>query len=130
MREVAAARVHNRYGGVPVLVFLHEQQGQRFAHDQAATKNHDVRAVNFDFTFRKQTLHAKRRARDKAAGIVEHELRNIFWMKSVHVFPRVERAHDGYFVDVLRRRRLYQNAVNARVTIKFFDAPEKLSLCG
>src|SRR5207244_1792486 len=59
MREVAAARVHNRYGGVSVLVFLHEQQGQRFAYDQAATKNHNVRAVNFDFTFREQTLHAK-----------------------------------------------------------------------
>ena len=130
LREIAAARMDNRDRGVPVFVFLHEKQGQRFAHDHASANDRDVRAVDVDVAFNQQTLHPKRRTRDKTAGIVEHELCDVPWMKSVHVLARIERAHDGCFIDVLRRRRLNQNAVNARVAIEFFDSPEKLSLCG
>ena len=70
-------------------------------------------AVNFNFAFQEQTLHPERRARHKTGGIIDYELGDIFRMKSVHIFPRIKRAHDRWFVDLLGRRRLHQNAVNA-----------------
>ena len=121
--------MHHRDCSVSVFVFLHEKQSERFTHDHAAAKNHDVRAVNVDLAFDQQTLHAERRARHKAARIVEHELCNVFRVKAVHVLARIERAHDCCFIDVLGWRRLNENAMNSGIAIKFFDAREKLCLC-
>src|SRR5215831_21282207 len=116
--------MHDSDSGVAVFVFLHEKQSQRFAHDHAATNYYYVRTVNFDFTFNQHTLHAKWRAGHKSAGIIEHELCDVFRMKTVDVLARVERAHDGCFVNMLGRRRLNENPMNARVAIKFFNAAE------
>ena len=59
-----------------------------------------------------------------------YELGNIFRVKSVHVFSRVQRADDCRFVDMFRGRRLNKNAVNGRIAIQFFDARQQFTLCG
>ena len=120
--------MHDGDSGVPVFVFLHEKQRQRFSHDHAAAKNNNVSAADLNVAFKEQTLHGQRRARHKAARIIEHELGDVFRVKSVYVLVRIECAHDCCFVDVLRWRRLNQNAMNIRVVIKFFDTTEQLSL--
>src|ERR1700730_9806564 len=120
----------DRDGGVPIFVLLHEKQSERFAYNHAAAKNHHVRTVDFGFGFSEQTLHTERGARHKAGRIIEYELCNVFRVKSVHVLTRVERAHDCRLVDVLRRWRLNQDAVNAGLVIEFFGTTEKLRLWG
>ncbi|KAG0506252.1 MAG: hypothetical protein Udaeo_03760 [Candidatus Udaeobacter sp.] len=130
LREIVAARMHNGHRRVAVFVFLHEQQCQRFANDHAAAEDHNVGAIDLDVAFQKQTLHAERCARHKTARVFEHELGDIFRVKSVHVFPRVQRTHNCRFVDLLRRRRLNKYAVNSRIAVEFFDARKQFSLRG
>ena len=88
-----------------------------------------MRAADRDLAFEKQTLHTQRCARHKSARVLEHELGDVFRVKSVHVLARVERAHDRCFVNVLGRRRLNQDTVNVGIAIEFVDAPKKLCLC-
>src|SRR5205814_9014537 len=59
LREIPAARMNDRYGGICVFVFLHKQKGKRFADNHAASKDDDVRAADVDLAFDEQTLHAK-----------------------------------------------------------------------
>ena len=98
--------MHDGHCRVAVLVFLHQQQCQRLADDHAAPDDHNVGAIDLDGAFQKQTLHAERCARHKSARVFENELGHISRMKSVHIFPRIQCAHDCYFVDMLGRRRL------------------------
>ena len=110
------------------LPFRINKKRQRFSHDHAAAENDNVRAGNFDPALDEQPLTAQRRARNKPAFIAERELRDIHRMKTVHVLRRIERAHDRRFIDLLRRRRLNENAVNRRIAIQFFHAREQFSL--
>ena len=116
--------MNDRDGGICVFVFLHKQKGKRFADNHAASKDDDVRAADVDLAFDEQTLHAKRRARNEAGLIADCKFCNVFRMKTVHVFTRIERAHDCRFIDLLRRRRLHENAVNCRVAVQFFNTSE------
>ena len=52
LRELAAARMDDRDRSIPVFIFLHEKQGQRFADDHAPANDHDVRTVNVDVAFK------------------------------------------------------------------------------
>ena len=98
--EIPAARMHDRDCRICVFVFLHKQKGKRFADNHAATKDDDVRAADVDLAFDEQTLHAKRCARNQPGRIAECEFCNIFRMKTIHVFARIERVHDLRFIDL------------------------------
>ena len=58
----------------------------------------------------------------------ERELRHIRRMKAIHVLGRIERPHDGGFVDVRRRRRLHEDAVNRGIAIQLRDARKQFLL--
>src|SRR5438876_3302297 len=75
-------------------------------------------------------MQTKWSERDEAARISEHKLWDVLRMEAVHVLARIERAHDSGLVDVLRWRRLHQNAMNARIAIELFNARKQLRLCG
>ena len=55
---------------------------------------------------------------------------DIFGVERVHVLFRVDMLHDERFVQVLRQRRLHQNAVDLRVCVQLFDKRQKLLLRG
>ena len=50
-------------------------------------------------------------------------------MKAIDVFRRIERAHDRGFIDLWRRRRLHEDAVNRGIAIQFVNAREQFILC-
>ena len=118
----------NGHSRVAAFSFLHEQQGDRFSNDHAPTEHDDVRARDVDLAFDKESLNPKRCARDKAGRVAHRELGHIERMKTIHVLARIERAHDRRFVDLFRRRRLNQHAVDFRIAIQFFDAREQFGL--
>jgi len=86
-----------------------------------------VRTVDFDFCFEKQTLHAQRSARHKAAGIVEHELCDV----SGETRPRpcaVERAAPIAASSMCSGAAMNQDTVNVGIAIELSTRPRS-SVC-
>src|SRR4029450_5940212 len=123
-------RVHDRDRRVRVFVFLHEKQGERFAHDHTAANNHDVRAVDVDLTFNQQSLDTEGGAWNKSAGITDYQLRHVLPVETIDIFVWVECADNRLFIYLLWCRRLHKNAVNAGIAIQFLDPSEQFSLGG
>ncbi len=115
---------------VASLPFLHEEKRERFADDHAPPKHDDMRAADLDSALPEQAQTTQRRARHKPGRVAERELRDVHRMKTVDIFRRIERADDGRFIDLLRRRRLDEDAVNRRIAIQFLDAREEIGLRG
>src|SRR5258708_4031347 len=105
--------MHHRYGGVAAFALLHEEQRERLPHNHAAAENDHMRPGDVDLAFEEQTLHAERRAWDKAGRIAKRELGHVHRMESIHILARVERAHDDRFIDLFRRWRLHENSVHS-----------------
>src|ERR1700694_121605 len=104
--------MHDRHRRIRVYVFLHEQKRERFSHDHTPPKNDDVAAGYVDLAFAEQPLNPKRSTRDESVRRGGREFRDVQRMKTIDVFARIERAHDYYFIDLLRRRRLHKDPVN------------------
>ena len=75
-------------------------------------------AGNLDSAFDEQTLTAERSAGHEPAFIAERELRDIERMETINVLCRIERAHDGRFIDLFWWRRLNKNSVNGGIAIQ------------
>ena len=75
-------------------------------------------------------MTTERRAWDEAGRIAQRELGDIFRMKSVHVFLRIERAHDHQLIDLLWRGQLHEDPVNRRIAINSSTRAEQLGLRG
>lgn len=130
VRETLAARMNHRDGRVTAPAFPHQQKCERLSDNHAAAENDDVGAGDFDSAFDEQSLAAERRARNKSALIAQRELRDVHRMETIHVFRRIQRAHDGRLIDVLRRWRLNENAVDRPIAIQLFDPREQFGLGG
>src|SRR5207249_10033738 len=117
--------MHDGDRRIRVLIFLHEQKGDRFTDDHAAAEDDHVRAADIDLAFDEQTLHAKRGAWNKAGRISEREACNVLWMEAVHIFAWIGGTHDGRVLDLLGRRGWHENTVNGRVAIQLFDTSEQ-----
>ena len=113
--------MHDSDCRICVFVFLHEQKCKRFADNHAATKDDNMCAADVDLAFDEQTLHAERRARNETGRIAECEFCDIFRMKTINIFTRIESAHDCRFIDLFRWRRLHENTVNRPIPIQLFD---------
>src|SRR6266480_7355007 len=116
--------MHDGDRRICVLVFLHEQKGERFSYDHAASEDDDVRPADIDLVFDEQPLHAKGCAWNEPGLISEREFYNVLRMEAVHIFARIERTHYRRFIDLLGRWRLHQNAVNCRVAVQLFNTSE------
>src|ERR1700704_4736403 len=114
----------NRHGRVAVSTFLHEQKRQWFSHDHTPAKNDDVGAGDVDLAFAEQPLNPKRSTRDESVRRGGREFRDVQRMKTIDVFARIERAHDHYFIDLLRRRRLHKDPVNDWIAIQLLHTRE------
>ncbi len=112
--KIPAARMHDRHGGVAALAFLHEQKGERFSDNHAASENNDMRAGDLDAVLDEQTLATEGRAGNETGRIAHGQLRHVERMKTIHILRRIERAHDGRLIDLRRWRRLHENAMNGR----------------
>ena len=82
--------MHDGDRRICVLIFLHEQKGERFTDDHAAPEDDDVRAADIDLVFEEQTLHAKRGTWNESGRISEREFCNVLWVEAVHIFARIE----------------------------------------
>ena len=113
--NIPGAGMNHRDGCVDAL--SHEQKRHWLSDDHAATEHGDVGAGEGNAGFAEQTQTTEGGARNKTGVVVERELRDIERMKSIHIFARIERANDRRFVDLRRRRRLNENAMNFLIAI-------------
>ena len=118
------------HGCIAAAAFVHEQQRHRLADDHAAAEHDDICARCLDAALDQQPLAAERRAGDECIRIAERELRDVDGMESVHVLSRVERLDDRALINVLRRRRLHEDAVDRGVVVQGAHDIEELRLRG
>jgi len=88
LRNVAAARMAKRDGGVGVFVFLAKDCRHRFADDVAPSKNDHLRALDRHAGADEQFMHTVRGARHETAALCEHQLADVHRMKAVNVLRR------------------------------------------
>ena len=104
------------HGGVGPFRFLHEDQGQRLAHDVAPADDDDVFAVGIGAVSQEQLLDAVRRARD-VARIAGGEQAEVLRAEPVYVLNRRHRFDDRRLVNLLGQRQLHENAMHGRVVV-------------
>ena len=112
------------HGRIAATAFVHQKKRHRLSDDHRASKDDDVRPGCFDAALDEQALAAERCAGDERVGIAHRDLGDVHGVKAVHVLARVECFDDGAFVNVLRRRRLHEDAVNSRVGVEAVDFGE------
>src|SRR4030095_6876489 len=81
----------------------HEQERHRFSDDHTAAEHNNVGAGEGDRAFTEQAQATEWSTRNKTRLVVERELGDVEWVKSVDIFARIECAHDGRLVDLWRR---------------------------
>ena len=100
----------NGDGGVGPCLPLHQQRRQGLAHYLAAAANHHVtpgRVVPVPY----QQLLNPRRGAGYEGGAPLQQLPGVERMDAVHVLPRVQRFDHRVLVNLVRQRKLDQDAV-------------------
>ncbi len=127
-REIPRAGMRDRHRRIAAAAFIHQEKCHRLSHDHRASEDYDICTGSLDAALYEQTLAAERRARDKCVRIAHGDFRDIDGMKSVHVLSRIDRIDHCTLVDVLRRRRLHEDAVDRRVRVQRPDDGEQFVL--
>ena len=110
--EICGRRMADGDRGVGAGFFLQREQRDGFADDQRAAEHDDVLALQVDAAAREQFHDARRRARDKAGVVFLRDFAEVERVETIHVFFRGDAAKHRDFVDVLRQRRLHEDAVD------------------
>ena len=93
-------------------------------------QHHDVSAIRGHTSVLEQADATCGRAGHEAGGVFQRELGHILRVEAIHVLARVDGAHDGAFVDVLRRRALDQDAVDGGIGIELGHQRQEFLLRG
>ena len=101
----------DRDGGIGARAALDEHDGDRFADDFAPAEDDDVIAGSFDPAFDQQLLNTVGRARQEPRTALDQQA-DIFGVKGVDVFERIDRVEDFFLVDLFGERELDEDAVH------------------
>ena len=120
----------DRHGGVGVGAALGEHQRNRFTDDFAAAQHHHVATGGFDVVVHQQLLNPLGRAGQEPRPALDEQA-DIFWMKRVDIFQRMDGIENALFLDLLRQWKLHENAVhriNGRGVVQSHDQIEQFLL--
>ena len=99
-RYVACGGMTDRDRRVRSLPFLAQQRGHRFADNVAAAEHDDFRAFGFHTRTHQQFYDTRRCAGPKTGRVTEHQLADVQWMKTVHIFLRQHSGENNRFPDL------------------------------
>src|SRR6185312_7069627 len=102
-------------------------QRQRPTHVIGYTDDHRVLATHRTIGVAKQGHHALGRARAQAEA-AQREAAHVHRLEAIHVLAGVDAVDQRVLVDVLRQRRLHQDAVDGRIGVELVDQREQFFL--
>ena len=103
---------------------FHEQQRHGFTHNHTATEHDDVCAGDRHVGFAEQTQTTEGSAGYETGIIAHRQLRYVKRVESIDILARIESTNDYRLINLWRRRRLHEDAVNCRITVQFFNPGE------
>ncbi len=106
----------DRYGCV---LFKHEHC-HRLADNVASADYYAVLTVKADVFVLEHFHNACRCARKKAV-IADHYMTDIFGMKSVNIFLRLNKVEHLFFIELLWQRKLTQYSVHTVIIVELFN---------
>ena len=116
-----ALGVANGNSCVPV----EQQHCHGLAHDVASADNHAVLAVDLHAGAVNE-FHDTRRCAGEEVVVADHDLAHVYGVECVHIFQRGNGLDDQLFIEVIRQRHLYQNAVYLVVLVQHADQIQQL----
>ena len=127
--DVLGAAVADSHGAVTRFGLGREQIGNRTAHYVAAAEHDAVLAPGLDAVFLKQGYDA---VGSGAYECVESEAEtaDVLGVESVDILGRADGHNDLLFVDMLGKRKLDDEAVDAVVVVQSFDLGKQFFLGG
>ena len=105
LSEIFCAGVADGYGGVAEGAFLDEYIGKGFTDDIASADDDDVCAFDFDAAFKQKLNDTVRRAGQKRFLACYH-FADVYRVKTVDIFGRVDCQQHFQFIDMFRQRQL------------------------
>ena len=120
--------MRDRDGGIDALG--HEEEGQRFTHNETASDHDHIGSAGFDPGLAEETDTPTRSAGHKAGRILHHELADIDRMKAIHILARIDEIDDLMFIDLGWRGRLHENSVDGLFRIEITHHLEHFLLGG
>lgn len=115
-------------GGVGI--FCHEEKCHGFADDHAASEDYGFGTIGIDAGGGEESHRACGGAGDKACGIFECQFRDVLWMEAIDVFAGIDGADDFFFVDVLGRWALDEDAVDGGIVVEIAHDLHEFLLAG
>src|ERR1051326_1170015 len=117
-------------GRISLFGLLKQHRRHRFAYNVASSEDDSLGALRVHMAPNEQLLNAGRSTRSKAAGVSEHKLADINWMKTIYVLFWPDAGIDPRRVDVGWQRGLHENPVNARVRVQHLQYCEQFLFSG
>src|SRR4030095_8871366 len=84
--DITSRGVAKRHGGVSVLLFLTQHRSHGFANDVAPSEHDDFGARRAHARPRQKLANSRWCARKKPRRISQHQLADVYRMKTVHIF--------------------------------------------
>ncbi len=104
-------------------------QRQRLADNIATADDHDVGTLDRYLIANQYLLDAGGRAR-QIARIPGGQEPQVFRAKAIHILDRINSYYDAAFVDVRRKRKLHQDAMDLRIRVQLPDQFEQVAFAG
>jgi hypothetical protein len=114
--KIACFGMANGDGGVG----MHQQKGHGLADDVAAAEHDGVGAFDGNLVAAKN-LHTTGGSASDESGTISDEPSEIHGMEAVDVFHRIDRFEDAFGIDLRRKRKLDENAVDIVVVVEIGD---------
>src|SRR6267142_4305949 len=105
--------------------FLQKDRSHRFTNNIAPAQNHNLRAGSLHARTDQQLLHTSRSARNKAAGIPQHELADIDGVKPVDIFAGIDTRINTCRINMRWQRGLNEDAVNGWIAVELAEQTEE-----
>ena len=114
--EVRRAGVSHGDGGIGV----QQEEGHRLADDVAASDDHRPATRDLDAAAVEELHDARRRARHEPRALL-HQEADVDRAEAVHVLGGIHEPEDARCVDLLRQRRLHEDAVDVAAAAQGID---------
>jgi hypothetical protein len=119
--EIGSAGVGKSDGAVGVGGFTREENGERSAHDLAATDDHGVFSLGWNFSEAENFENSCWGAGKKPSGISQKKFSEVHWMKSVDIFGGRDTGVDLIVGECRGKGGLDEDSVNFWIGIEGVD---------
>ena len=113
--QIGSARVADGHGSIA----LEEEHGDRNTDNVTTTNDNSILSGDFDVVAVQEFDATLRSARDKHRDTTLHsKLANVQGVETINILFNGDGIQDSFFVNMLRKRQLDQNAVNIGISVQ------------